>query len=215
MEISVNAFVTLDGVMQGPGGPEEDTTSDFNGGGWLVPFGEGDWGHVVDGWFRKANAVLLGRTTFDMMRSYWPQVTDDENHVARVLNDGKKFVVSTTLSGSEAAWGDTTVIRGDVVETIRALKSHGTGDLQVHGSWQLVRTLHNAGLVDVFRLLQFPVVVGHGKRLFDHDAVPTGFDVLDASTVEGGIVSMELRATRFGSTDIGEYTVKDGREAIV
>jgi len=214
MDISINAFMTLDGVMQGPGGPEEDPSGGFTRGGWLVPFGEGDWGHVVDGWFRRTDAILLGRSTFDMMKSYWPQVTDEDNSVATVLNRGKKYVVSTTLSDDDAAWGDTTVIRRDVIESVRRLKEDGSGELQVHGSWRLVRTLHDAGLVDVVRLLQFPVVVGSGKRVFPDGASPTGFDVIDATTLDGGIVSLELRCTRFGSTDVGAYTVKDGREAV-
>lgn len=171
MEISVNAFVTLDGVMQAPGGPDEDRSGGFAGGGWLVPF-------------------------------------------PRVLNQGPKYVVSTTLSHADAAWGATTVIRDDVTARIAELKAAGEGDLQVHGSWQLVRTLHDAGLVDVFRLLQFPVVVGRGKRLFGQDAVPTGFDVEAAAALPGGVVALELRQTRFGTHAVGEYAVRDGRESV-
>lgn len=216
MHISVNAFMTLDGVMQGPGGPEEDASGGFEQGGWLVPFGEGDWGHVVDGWFRTADAILLGRTTFDMMKGYWPQVTDPDNHVATVLNEGKKYVVSTTLSDDAAAeWGNTTVIRDDVVDAIRDLKQRGDGELQVHGSWRLVRTLHEANLIDIVRLLQFPVVVGRGKRVFPDGAAPTGFEVMNAAALSGGIVSLELRRSRFGSTEVGEYAVRDGKETVV
>ncbi|KQT01832.1 dihydrofolate reductase family protein [Cellulomonas sp. Leaf395] len=212
MQLSVNAFVTLDGVMQAPGGPQEDVSRGFPGGGWLVPFDVAGWGHVVDGWFAGTTAVLLGRSTFTMMKDYWPQVTDPDNRVATVLNHGPKYVVSGTLGDDEAAWGDTTVLRDDVLGRVRALKAAGDGDLQVHGSWQLVRSLHDAGLVDVYRLLVFPVVVaGGGKRLFDDAAVPTGFQAR-AATLADGVVSLELRPTRHGAPDTGEYAVRDGRE---
>ena len=214
MLISVHAFVSLDGVMQGPGGPEEDVDRGFDRGGWLVPVPGEDWGHVVDEWFRRTGAVLLGRSTFEMMKRYWSKVTEADNRVADVLNNGKKYVVSTTLTDEAAAWGDTTVIRTDVLAQLRRLKEDGDGELQVHGSWQLLRSLHDAGLVDVFRLLQFPVVVGTGKRVFE-DAVPTGFEVLQVEALNGGIVSYELRRSRHGSTEVGEYTVRDGKEAVV
>lgn len=100
------------------------------------------------------------------MRTYWSQVTEPDNIVATALNTWKKYVVSDTLADADAAWGDTTVLRGDIVEQVRGLKEQPGGELQVHGSWQLVRSLHDAGLVDIYRLLQVPVVVGDGKRLF-------------------------------------------------
>jgi len=214
MQLSVNAFVSLDGVMQGPGGPQEDTTGGFAGGGWLVPFDAAAWGAVVDGWFAQTSAVLLGRTTFDMMREYWPLVTDPDNRVATVLNGGPKYVVSGTLSDQDADWGDTTVLRGDLVREVEGLKAHGEGDLQVHGSWRLVRALHDAGLVDVYRLLVFPVVVGGGKRLFDEGAAPAGFDHPEAEALPGGILSLELRGARHGVRATGEYAVRDGKEQI-
>jgi dihydrofolate reductase len=166
MELSVNTFVSLDGVMQGPGGVQEDPSNGFERGGWLVPHSDAGQLDPVDGWFRQADAFLLGRTTFEMMRTYWSQVTDPDNLVATALNTWRKYVVSNTLSDADAAWGNTTVLRGDVVEQVRRLKEQPGRELQVHGSWRLARTLHDAGLVDTYRLLQFPVVVGEGKRLF-------------------------------------------------
>ena len=212
MELSLNAFVTLDGVMQGPGGPQEDTADGFDRGGWLVPFPVDAWGHVVDGWFRKTSAILLGRTTFEMMRGYWPHVTDPDNRVARILNQGKKYVVSTQLSDADAQWGDTTVIRSDVIATIERLKRRQTGELQVHGSWKLAQSLHAAGLVDVVRLLQFPVVVGGGKRFSGEEAIR--FQVQNSEILPGGIVSWELRPTRFDSATVGEYAVRNGKETV-
>lgn len=214
VRISVNVFMTLDGVMQSPGSPQEDPSDGFAQGGWQVPFPGESWRHVVDAWFGSTSAVLLGRSTFEMMRSYWPHVTDGDNRVADVLNNGRKYVVSTTLDDKDAAWGDTTVIRHDVLGQVAALKETGEGELQVHGSWQLLRTVHEAGLVDVFRLLQFPVVVGSGKRVFDDPCTPTGFEVVAAQMLDHGIVAYELSMSSFGSTASGAYRVLEGTEAV-
>ncbi|MGK5673920.1 dihydrofolate reductase family protein [Micromonospora sp. URMC 106] len=146
MEISVHTFVSLDGVMQGPGGAEEDTSDGFTRGGWLVPHSQAGQLDCVDRWFRQADAFLLGRTTFELMRGYWPQVTDPDNLVATALNTWPKYVVSNTLADADAAWGNTSVLRGDdIVAQVRRLKERPGGELQVHGSWRLVRTLHDAG----------------------------------------------------------------------
>ena len=216
MELSVHTFVSLDGVMQGPGGFEEDRSNGFERGGWLVPHSTEGQLNPVEDWFRKADAFLLGRSTFQMMRGYWSQVTDPDNLVATGLNTWKKYVASSTLSDADAAWGDTTVLRGDVVEQVRALKSQPGGELQVHGSWQLVRTLHDAGLVDIYRLIQFPVVVGDGKRLFADGAAPATYRITESEVLGGGsgAVSLTLRQDRFGTAGTGEFTVVDGKEAI-
>jgi dihydrofolate reductase len=216
MELSVNTFITLDGVMQAPGGPQEDASNGFERGGWLVPHSFENWGSVVDGWFRKADALLLGRNTFEMMRTYWSQVDQSDNVVATALNAGQKYVVSTTLSDNDAAWGPTTVLRDDVVERVRRLKEQPGGELQVHGSWQLVQTLHKAGLVDIYRLLQFPVVVGGGKRLFADGATPATYEVAESESqvLRGGAVSLTLRQADFGTIGIGEYAVREGKETI-
>ncbi|MEU7002988.1 dihydrofolate reductase family protein [Nonomuraea sp. NPDC046570] len=216
MELSVHTFVSLDGVMQGPGGFEEDRSNDFERGGWLVPHSTAGQLAPVDGWFRKADAFLLGRKTFEMMRTYWSQVTEPDNIVATALNTWQKYVVSDTLSDSDAAWGNTTVLRGDIIEQIRRLKEQPGGELQVHGSWQLARTLHDAGLIDTYRLLQVPVVVGNGKRLFA-DAIPATYSITEAEVLPGGsgAVSLTLRQTQFGTTSPGEFAVRDGKETIV
>jgi dihydrofolate reductase len=216
MELSVNTFVSLDGVMQGPGGPQEDPSNGFERGGWLVPHSAAGQLSPVDGWFRQADAFLLGRTTFEMMRPYWSRVTDPDNLVATALNTWKKYVVSSTLSDADAAWGNTTVLRGDVVEQVRRLKEQPGRELQVHGSWQLVRTLHDAGLVDIYRLIQFPVVIGDGKRLFAEGATPATYRITDSEVLSGGagVVSLTLRQAEFGSTGTGEFVVRDGKEAI-
>ncbi|MDL4776753.1 MULTISPECIES: dihydrofolate reductase family protein [Thermomonosporaceae] len=216
MEISVNTFVSLDGVMQGPGGVEEDRSNGFERGGWLVPQSDAGQLAPVGEWFRRADAFLLGRSTFEMMRTYWSQVTEPDNIVATALNTWKKYVVSDTLADADAAWGDTTVLRGDIVEQVRGLKEQPGGELQVHGSWQLVRSLHDAGLVDIYRLLQVPVVVGDGKRLFAGGAVPATYRITESEVLDGGsgAVSLTLRQTGFATTGTGEFVVHDGQEAI-
>jgi dihydrofolate reductase len=219
MELSVNTFVSLDGVMQGPGGPDEDRSNGFEHGGWLVPHaGEGQL-DPVDGWFREADAILLGRSTFEMMRTFWSQVTvEPDNIVSTALNTWKKYVVSNTLSDEDAAWGDTTVLRGDdVIEQVRRLKEQPGRELQVHGSWQLARSLHDAGLVDTYRLIQFPVVVGTGKRLFEAGAVPSTYKITSGEVLSGGsgVVSLTLRQEGFGSVGTGDIVVEDGKEVLL
>lgn len=203
MKLTLNIFVSLDGVMHGPGAPQEDTTGNFTRGGWLVPHLDEEFGRIVDEeWFAHADAVLLGRTTFDMMRPYWSAYPNQEELVARVLNTFPKYLVSDTLTDEQAAWGPTTVIRGDVVEQVRAIKQQPGRELQVHGSWQLAQTLHNAGLVDTYRLLVFPVVVGQGKRLFDEHSRPTAFRTVSRTATAGGLTHLVLEPTEFTSGDL-------------
>ena len=179
MKITVNAFLSLDGVMQAPGGRGEDPSGGFERGGWVIPYTtDDDFGQIVSGWFEEADAFLLGRRTFEIFRAYWPRVTDPDDRVARDLNAKPKFVVSRTLTDSTAGWADTTVI--DSLGGVARLKGQLTGELQVHGSRALAHALHDAGLVDEYRLIVFPTVVGDGKRLFEHPSRPSGFTVVEA-----------------------------------
>lgn len=210
MKLTVHTFVSLDGVMQGPGGPGEDG---FAKGGWVVPHIDEDFGRIVDdGWFAHARALLLGRTTYQMFAEHWSKVTD-ESTTTHALNQLPKYVVSTTLSDDDASWGDSTVVRGDVVAEVRALKDReAEGELQVHGSWQLVRTLHDAGLIDELRLMVFPVVIGEGKRLFEDGAVPATFRVISSETTSKGVVSLVLEP---GPFRVGEVQLDDeGHEVL-
>jgi dihydrofolate reductase len=209
MKLTVNTFLTLDGVMQGPGGKDEDTSGGFELGGWLVPHADDDMGKIVDGWFAEAGAILLGRTTYQLMQPYWEQVTDPDNAVATALNGLPKFVVSATMK--DPTWNNTTVLSGNFLEAIDDLKSTPGRELQVHGSHRLARALHDAGLVDEYRLLYFPVVVGQGKRLFDTGAAPSAFTLVRSQTTAAGAVHLTLLPTAFGA---GELEVKGGHEAV-
>ncbi|GAA1869902.1 hypothetical protein GCM10009687_42120 [Asanoa iriomotensis] len=150
------------------------------------------------------------------MRSYWPHVTDPVNTVAATLNNGKKYVASNTLNDADTAWGDTTMLRGNVIEQVRKLKETPGGDLQVHGSWRLARNLHDAGLVDVYRLVQFPVLVGSGKRLFAHGVAPATYQIAESRALHGGkgATLLTLHQTTFGIAAVGEFEVRDGKEAV-
>lgn len=202
MELIVHTLVSLDGVMQGPSSVREDPTQLFDRGGWLVPHSTDGQLAPVDDWFRSADAVLLGRTTYGLLRDRWSQVTDPDNVVATTLNSVQKYVVSDTLSEADADWGRTTLLRvEDLVDQVRALKEQPGGELQVHGSWRLVSLLHHAGLVDAYRLIQFPVVVGHGKNLFGLGTRPATYRITESRILAGGsgAVSLTLRQTGFGS----------------
>jgi dihydrofolate reductase len=195
MRLTLHTFLTLDGVMQGPGGADEDTSGGFERGGWLVPYVDVGFGEVVDGWFRQADAILLGRTTYDLMFPYWSQVPDSENIAAEKLNGLPKYVASRTLT--DPRWQHTTVLDGDVLEQVRALKEQPGRELQVHGSCGLARGLHAAGLIDEYRLLVFPVVVGQGKRLFTDGMPASGFIVTETRMTTAGVAYSALTPTPF------------------
>lgn len=202
MKLSVHTFLTIDGVMQGPGGADEDTTGGFSRGGWLVPFADEDFGTIVSSWFSQAEAILLGRSTYTMMHRYWSQVTDQDNIVAAKLNGQPKYVASTTLRDPE--WQHTTVLSGDVIGQVRQLKQQPGGELQVHGSCGLAHALHQAGLIDEYRLLVVPVTVGRGKRLFPDEAPATGYDLVQSSTTSRGAVYSVLHPAPFEAGRVPE-----------
>ena len=213
MLLSVNVFVSLDGIMQGPGNPDEDRSGGFDRGGWLVPHASAHTDEIVEGWFRQADAFLFGRTSYGLLGGYWPKVTAPDDLIATKLNTLPKYVVSRTLTDEDAGWSPATVLRTGIVDEVRRLKGLPGRELQVHGSWQLVQTLHRAGLVDLYRLLQYPVVVGTGKRLFPQGSTPVTFATAEGSTrvLPGGVVSLALTPTAVGELSTGAYTVERGR----
>jgi len=210
MKLTLNTFLSLDGVMQGPGGPDEDRSGGFDRGGWVVPFADEDFGGVVSGWFAQTDEILLGRTTYDMMQAFWSKVTDPDDVVATALNTRPKHVVSTTLR--DPVWQHSSVIAGDVVAAVDELKAKPGGELQVHGSCGLAHTLHDAGLVDEYRLIIFPVVVGRGKRLFQDGSVPGSLTLVSSSVTAKGAVALTLRPA--GALGAGDIDVIDGKEIV-
>ncbi|MFJ9728833.1 dihydrofolate reductase family protein [Streptomyces sp. NPDC101209] len=166
-------FVTLDGVYQAPGGPQEDTRGGFEHGGWSFVFGDDDFGRFVTEVFDRSAAFLLGRRTYDIFAGYWPKMTDPADPIAGRLNALPKYVPSATLT--DPSWAGTTVLGGDLAKEVTALKERTDGELQVHGSGALVRSLLALDLVDTLHLLTFPVVLGSGLRLFEEGALPTSF----------------------------------------
>jgi dihydrofolate reductase len=185
MKLTVTTFLTVDGVMQGPGGPEEDPSHDFDLGGWLVPYADDDMGRAVVEWFATADAFLLGRRTYEIFEAYWPLVTDEHDPVAVALNTLPKYVASTTLERVE--WHNSTLIDKDIVAAVTELKSRPGRDLQVHGSGDLAQTLIEHDLVDEYRLFIYPVVLGRGKRLFAGGTVPAALRLVDVKTTAAGV----------------------------
>ena len=199
--LSLTQFLTLDGVHQAPGGPQEDPSGGFEHGGWSVPFGDEDFGQFMDEVFTRPAAFLLGRRTYDIFSGYWPKQTDPDDPIASKLNALPKYVATTTLESAD--WAGTTLLRGDVVKEVADLKESLDGEIQMHGSGGLARTLLDHDLIDTLRLLVFPVILGSGRRLFSDGVRPTAFQQTDARTTGSGIalLTYELK----GRPEYGSY----------
>ena len=204
MKLTVTTFVSLDGVMQSPGGPGEDPSGAFDLGGWLVPFADEDMGRQVVAWFETADAFLLGRRTYEIFASHWPRVTDENDPVASRLNHLPKYVATRTLD--KGGWEATTLLKGEaeggLVAEIRELTQRPGRDLQVHGSANLIQTLTAHDLVDEYRLFVYPVVLGRGKRLFEPGVTPSTLRHVDTKTTGAGVTVHTYRrggAPTFGS----------------
>ena len=185
MRVTLTTFLSLDGVMQGPGSPTEDPSGGFKQGGWMVPYADEAMGQFVTDWFAAADAFLLGRTTYEIMAAYWSKVTD-EDEVARKLNSLPKHVASRTLD--KVTWNNSTLIKGDLVEEVMKLKAKAGEELQVHGSGILAQTLIQHGLIDEYRLWFHPIVLGSGKRLFPAGTAPIALKLIEAKTTGTGVV---------------------------
>ena len=180
----VTAFVTLDGVVQAPGGPGEDEDAGFAFGGWTVPYFDEHLGEVMGTLMGKPFGLLLGRRTYDIFAAFWPTASEEEG--AKPLNDATKYVASR--GRPTLAWERSVLLEGDVAQAVAALKQQDGPELQVHGSGNLVQTLLRAGLVDEWQLLTFPVVLGQGKRLFGDGAVPVALRLESSSVSSTGVV---------------------------
>ena len=183
-KLIVSTFVTLDGVMQAPGGPGEDGEDGFAYGGWSVNYWDDQMGQVMGEAMSKPFDLVLGRKTYDIFAAFWPTASDDAG--GKPLNDATKYVASR--SQPTLAWGPSVLIERDAAEGIAALKTGNGPELQVHGSGNLIQTLLRHNLVDEFRLWVFPVVIGSGKRLFADGAIPAGLKRVDTKISTTGVV---------------------------
>ena len=209
-KLVVTTFLTLDGVMQAPGGPEEDPSGDFSLGGWGVTqwddvmvehMGEGMWGS-------KSFDLVLGRKTYEIFAAHWPY-SDEPG--AELLNSATKYVASTTLDSVD--WTNSQLLEGDVPTAVAQLKEEDGPELQVHGSANFIQTLLEHDLVDEFRLMIFPVVVGKGKRLFGDGTVPGGLKLTDSKTSTTGVVIATYQ--RAGEVPLGSFAFDEPTEAEV
>jgi dihydrofolate reductase len=203
-KLVVTTFMTLDGVMQAPGGPEEDPDGGFEHGGWSVGYWDERMGELALEIHLAAGGVLFGRRTYEILGSYWPRVGDDDPMAAK-LNAVPKYVASRTLDTFE--WANSSLLDGDVPDAVGRLKAEDGDPLLVIGSSGLIQTLIQHDLVDTFKVWTFPVVLGEGKRLFGDGAIPAGLELNDIQTSTTGVtVATYERAgeIRFGSFALDE-----------
>jgi dihydrofolate reductase len=203
-KLVVGTFVTLDGVMQAPGGPNEDRDNGFQHGGWLVPYLDELLIQSMTEWTKRAEAFLLGRKTYEMFAESWPNSTDSEEP----LNILPKFVASRTLN--KVDWNNSFLLKGNVAQEVEKLKAKEGGEIQVHGSGNLIQTLFQHDLVDTLRIWQFPVVLGTGKHLFGGGTIPRGFRLVDTQLNTTGAVLHVYERTgglKYGEVEVGQETV--------
>jgi len=203
MRLTLHTFLTLDGVMQAPGGPEEDPDGGFGYGGWSFPYGDEGFGAAMTGWFEHASAFLLGRKTYQIFSGHWPRVTDPGDPIATKLNALPKYVASTTLASAD--WQHSSILSGDVATEVAKLKEQPGDELQVHGSGGLAQTLIDHDLIDEYRLLVFPVHLGSGKKLFRDGAKAAALRLISATTTGTGVVLATYQPD--GPVRLGSYAL--------
>lgn len=203
-KLVVGTFVTMDGIMQAAGGPDEDRDGGFQHGGWLAPYIDEQFGNVMSEWTKQAGAFLFGRKTYEMFANSWPNSTDPEEP----LNVRPKFIASRTLH--EVNWNNSTLLKGDVAQEVAKLKAQDGGEIQIHGSSNLIQTLLQHNLIDTFRIWQFPVVLGTGKRLFEAGTFPGSFRLVDTQlNATGGVLLVYeyVGGLKYGEVEVGQETV--------
>jgi len=183
-KLIVSTFLTLDGVMQAPGGPGEDDSEGFAHGGWSVNYWDDQMGEVMGAAMGVPFDLVLGRKTYDIFAAHWPHATEEQG--AKPLNDATKYVASRSQPTLE--WSNSALIEGDAAEGIAALKKQGGPELQVHGSGNLIQTLLHHNLIDQYRLWVFPLVIGSGKRLFSEGTIPQGLTLVDSQVSTTGVM---------------------------
>jgi dihydrofolate reductase len=206
-KLVVNTFVTLDGIMQAPGGPEEDTTGGFAWGGWSFNYWDDMMGQVMGESMAKPSELLLGRKTYEIFAAHWPYIKDDP--VADKLNSARKHVISRTLN--EASWNNSTLVKGNVVQAIRNLKEQNGPEIQVHGSSNLIQTLLKHDLIDEFRLWIFPVTIGKGKRLFGEGTQAASLKLIDSKISTTGVIIATYEPA--GELKTGSFVLDNPNEA--
>jgi dihydrofolate reductase len=189
MKLTATMMVTLDGVYQGPGGPDEDRRGGFERGGWTDAYADAEMGPVLDALLRRADALLLGRKTFEIWEPYWPKHADDS--IGRAINAVPRYVPSTTRT--DTSWQGTHFIAGDLETAIRELKAKPGRELQLHGSGALLRWLLERDLVDELNLRIYPVIVGDGLRLFPEHGQTHHLDLIDSLTTSTGVAVQTFR----------------------
>lgn len=202
-KIIVLSFITLDGVLQAPGGPEEDTSGGFEYGGWTVPYFEEDdlLGQVMDEQTGHPFDLLLGRKTYDIFAGYWPHQDESATPFARKFNKARKYVASR--SPNKLDWNNSVLLQEDIVEEIKKLKAQDGPELQVYGSGNLIQTLLKNDLIDELWLKIFPITLGTGKRLFTDGAIPAAFNLTYSKVSPKGVVIANFE--RAGEVETGSF----------
>ena len=201
-KLIASTMVSLDGVMQAPGGPDEDRSGGFANGGWSVGYWDDRMGQVMADFMGRPFELLLGRKTYEIFAAHWPHSTEPG---ADTLNGARKHVASRTLKSVE--WSNSTLIKGDVPKYVSELKKQSGPEIQVHGSGDLIQTLVRNDLVDEFHVWTFPVVLGSGKRLFAEGAIPAGLKVVDVTTSSTGVVIATYE--RAGEIKYGSFALEE------
>jgi dihydrofolate reductase len=205
MRLTLHTFLTLDGVMQAPGGPNEDPDGGFEHGGWSFPYGDQAFGETMAGWFANADAFLLGRKTYEIFSAHWPNVTAADDPIASKLNALPKYVASATLDSVD--WHNASLLGGDVVAEVARLKDRPGNELQVHGSGGLAQTLIEHDLIDEYRLLFFPVHLGSGKKLFRDGAKASALRLGRTTTTSTGVIIATYEPA--GPAQYGSYELDE------